>query len=328
MSSTRRSPVEAPAATRYFQSDPERRAPKDAPVVPPARPEVDRRDGEVYESDERIDLAVNVAIATGRPLLLRGPTGCGKSSLAPFVARQLGWRYCERVVTSRTQARDLLYGFDAVRRLNDAQAQALEDDLEHYVEPGVLWWAFDPPSAEVRGARGALARTIPRAQPPADAAGEGPAVVLLDEIDKADPDVPNNLLVTLGSLRFRVEETQTPVEASHVPLVFLTTNEERALPDAFLRRCVVLELAAHDEDALVRIAGKHFGPDRRGLYRPLAERVGEARERARHAGTRAPSTAEYLDAIRACLDLGIEVDPEAHDWRTLFEIAIQKPAEE
>ncbi len=311
---------------KYFHSDPSRRARADQPVEPPPRPQVDRQDGEVYESNPTIDLAVDVAIATGRPLLLRGPTGSGKSSLAPFVARQLGWRYCQQVITSRTQARDLLYAFDAVRRLNDAQAKQLKPGIEPYLEPRVLWWAFDTASAKRRGLEGEPPPGFEAAAPPAGADGDGPAVVLLDEIDKADPDVPNNLLVALGSLKFRIDETrrQREIEARHVPLVMITTNEERALPDAFLRRCIILRLEAHAPETLVRIAKKHFGADRRKLFKPLADLLDVARNGAEKEGRRPPSTAEYLDAIRAALDLGIALDPEAKDWQTLWSLALEK----
>ncbi|HKB09422.1 MAG TPA: AAA family ATPase, partial [Vicinamibacterales bacterium] len=109
----------------------------------------DRRDGRVYVADERIRAATRVALATRRPLLLRGPAGSGKSSLAPFMARVLGRRFYTFTVTARTQARDLLWQFDALRRLSDAQVRRAGDDspsrvdhIEHYIEPGPLWWAF------------------------------------------------------------------------------------------------------------------------------------------------------------------------------------------
>ena len=116
----------------------------------------DRRDGEAYVTSQDVNLAVDVALATGRPLLVRGEPGSGKSTLAPFVAKDRLWRYYEHVVTSRTQATDLLWSFDSVRRLADAQTLprgARLDDFR-YVEPGVLWWAFAPVSAASRGAFG------------------------------------------------------------------------------------------------------------------------------------------------------------------------------
>lgn len=284
----------------------------------------DRRDGLVYVYSDKIELAVNVALATGRPLLVRGPSGSGKSSLARNVARLMGWRYYEQVITSRTQARDLLWSFDSLRRLSDAQADRLREESAYYVEPGVLWWAFDPESAVRRG----LPKEASVENPPDDP-GVGPtgagAVVLLDEIDKADPDVPNNLLVPLGSFEFKVKETGAPVYARRPLLLFITTNDERVLPTAFMRRCVVLELDPPGEDQLVNIAEKHYGPDTSNIYRPIARRVvkmaadaaGKASTRqTASAGQSAPSTAEYLDTVRACLDLGL--DPEKDDeWKVV-----------
>src|SRR5262245_59453218 len=110
----------------------------------------DTRDGSVYVYNEPITLAVRVALATGRPLLLLGPPGSGKSSLAAYVARSMNWNYFEQVVTSKTRAQDLLWGFDAIRRLRDAHASSLHPGLEPYIEPRVLWWAFDPPNARLR----------------------------------------------------------------------------------------------------------------------------------------------------------------------------------
>ncbi len=270
----------------------------------------DRRDGEHYVYASDIVLAVNVALATGRPLLLRGPSGAGKSTLARHVARRLGWRYYEEVVTSRTQARDLLWRFDTLRRLNDAQVGQVAEDVGAYIEPGVLWWAFDHASATRVAADGAAH------------GGEGPnAVVLVDEIDKADPDVPNNLLVPFGSLEFEVEETGERVAAQEgrPPLLIITTNDERELPPAFLRRCVVLTLPAPDLDRLVEVAHAHFGDDD-PLFHDLAEFVVA---RSQQPGARAPSTAEYLDAIRACRTLGVA--PGDQRWEQLVALVLDKP---
>src|SRR5215471_3736570 len=160
----------------------------------------DRRDGLVYLYTPAIELAVNVALATARPILLRGPSGSGKSSLAKNVALRLKRRYYEEVITSRTQHSDLLWHFDLLRRFHDSQIEnGLKQDAD-YLEPRSLWWAFDPDSARQRGLSAPKKPEAPALDPSHTKGAE--AVVLVDEIDKADPDVPNNLLVILGSLEF------------------------------------------------------------------------------------------------------------------------------
>jgi MoxR-like ATPase len=282
---------------------------------PPPNPESsaqagpgDRRDGAVYLHTPQSVLAVNVALATGRPLLVRGPSGCGKSSLAPHVAGVMGFRFYDRVVTSRTQARDLLWEIDQLQRLSDANVGKL-GEIAEYVRPGVLWWAFDPKGAAQRMPP-AWHATHP--QQPGNRSGR--AVVLLDEIDKADPDVPNNLLVALGSLEFTVDETGQRVAANpqRGPLVVLTTNDERELPGAFLRRCVELVLDVPGTDRLTEIGALHFPDLPRKVIATLATLVSERDARA--------STGEFLDTVRACRDLNIGPGSEA--WIRMLDIVM------
>jgi MoxR-like ATPase len=282
----------------------------------------DRRDGVVYVYDERIILAVNVALATGRPLLVRGPSGCGKSSMARHIARVRGWRYYEKVISSRTQAHDLLWEVDHLHRLQDAQAKDLQPDIRSYIRPGVLWWAFNRESA----ARQAERVRVRRGQGPGrlDPNLEGEhdrAVVLLDEIDKADPDVPNNLLVPLGSLEFQVEETGEVVTATEkrAPLVILTTNDERDLPAAFLRRCIELELKAPEWDRLQDIVRRHFPDLAEDDLHGIRERIERA---AGEKGAGPPSPAELLDVVRAWSDLGPDLCESA--WEGVLEVALWK----
>ncbi|GKQ41548.1 ATPase AAA [Streptomyces sp. A012304] len=311
----------------------------------------DRSDGRVYVMPEDLRFAVHVALATGRPLLLRGMPGSGKSSLAPYIAKQMDWRYYEHVVTYRTQPRDLLWSFDSVRRLADAQvtmSRGETPDDASYVEPGVLWWALAPRSARRRGRPEGVEITDPCPDPSEEINSTrrpDRAVVLIDEIDKADPDVPNSLLVPLGSHRFTVAETNREIRTERSEgeeggradearrarhLVVLTTNEERELPQALLRRCVVHVLPEHDRAMLVRIAEEHMAlwpGEVTDADRELADAVaGELMKVRHHAdkqGVRRPSTAEYLDALLACRSLGIR--PGTPQWQLLTRNVLIKP---
>jgi MoxR-like ATPase len=275
----------------------------------------DRRDGLVYVYDERTILAVNVALATDRPLLVCGPAGSGKSSLAPAVAawareQGKGWRFLDRPITARTEARDLLWTFDSVRRLRDAQAQEIQKPAR-YIDPGVLWRAFDPAGAARYGPSG-------DADAPAE---DGRAVVLLDEIDKADPDVPNDLLVPLGSFQFPVTDTGETVKVEgEPPLVILTTNDERELSRPFVRRCVVLTLEAPRRERLVHIAKCHFPGGDDLLFEQVAAKLEELG--ADDADGVTASAAEYLDAVEACIEL--EVDTNSAEWTSIAAATLQK----
>jgi MoxR-like ATPase len=307
----------------------------------------DRRDGAVYvmEEDGPLALAVDVALATNRPLLLRGEPGSGKSSLAAYIARNLGWRYYEHVVTARTRARDLLYTFDSVRKLSDASRKdsTPTDRDDKYVEPGVLWWAFDRESAFRRGAPADAELLSPPIEPDDEInANRSPlnAVVLVDEIDKADPDLPNGLLVPLGSSEFRTLETGVLVtqggESSTTAgghrvrgrlLVIITTNEERDLPPAFIRRCVIHRLRPPDVDRLVLIGRRHLRvegeserPEDGDLLRALATKICDLRTQDR--ARRPPSTAEFLDALHACRALGVSVGDTT--WSVLERLVLLK----
>jgi MoxR-like ATPase len=265
-----------------------------------------------YRYLRRIELAVNAARATGRPLLVSGPPGCGKSTLARSVAEVLGWRYYAAVITSRTQARELLWTFDALRRLQDAQINKLDPSEEAYIRPGILWWALDPESA----------KALPRTQDPVLEGTGADAVVLLDEIDKADPDVPNDLLVPLDTGRFVVDETGREVKPTRKYQLIITTNGERELSPAFLRRCVLLSLTTPEEEELAEIARLHSLGGDDALLKELASWLASAAEKARERGEREPSTAEYLDAVRACRALKIRFGSEA--WSELAQIILSK----
>jgi MoxR-like ATPase len=305
----------------------------------------DRRDGAVYVLDGKLHLAVDVALATGRPLLLRGEPGSGKSSLAAFLARNLNWRYYEHVVSSRTTTQDLLWSFDSMRRLADASTPGragdhAELDNAAYLEPGVMWWALDRTTALTRGR--ATDSGSPRTDTPIEPFGvlnsrrdQGHSVVLIDEIDKADPDVPNGLLVPLGSTEFLVTPIrflvrQQPAQ-DDLPnhLIVITTNEERELPPAFLRRCIVHTLLVPNRKTLLTIARRHLtlggqelADQNKELLSQLADKFFSLRKEAQQRGERPPSTAEYLDAVRVCLRLKVRVgDPT---WKLVEPLVLIK----
>lgn len=310
--------------------------PEPIPPRPAARNAPDRPDGRAYVVRGDLDLAVDVARVTGRPLLLRGDPGSGKSSFAAHVAWTNGWAYHEHVVTSRTQAPDLLWAFDHVLRLADAQAQWLKP-IDAYVEPGVLWKAFAPHSARAHERR-VRAHRRPRPHGRRPVRMEGPdlrteSVVLIDEIDKADPELPNGLLVPLGSRRFTVSQTGRDIEPEEDAraLVVITTNEQRELPEAFLRRCLVVKLEHPEPAELVEVARTHmeayggsFTDADLLLARDLAEVVHRLREDAERRDHRKPSTAEFLDAFHVCRAMDIRVEDSDERWRTLRRMALLK----
>jgi MoxR-like ATPase len=283
------------------------------------RPLPDRRDGAVYRMHPRVRLAIDVALATGRPLLLRGEPGSGKSSLAPYLARNLEARYYEKVVEAATRVDDFLWQFDTVRKLSDAQARRRRDPAlndANYVREGVLWRAFDP-DGEFGSDR------------------EPDAVVLIDEIDKADPDVPNGLLVPLGAGQFTVPARPGPVTipAGRRVVVIITTNEERQLPPAFLRRCVVAAIPSPTRESLTEIARLHVsgpggvtGDDDDRLFGLLADKLLALRDPMLKRD-RPPGVAEYLDAVRACQELGIDPSADSPAWRAVEDFTLRKPAD-
>jgi MoxR-like ATPase len=320
-----------------------------ATEIPPYRP--DDRSGALYLEDERLRFVTEVAIVTQRPLLLRGEPGSGKSSFAPFVARNLNWRYYEQTVTGRTEAKDLLWRFDALQRLRDARRADSTADMSvsQYITPGPLWWAFNRPDALALASRVAQGESR-SPEPFAELNGARDplrAVVLIDEIDKADPNVPNDLLEVLGTNRFNVEEADHVVSRESVKpagdktspnrygslLTVITTNEERDLPNAFLRRCVVHQIAEPEEaekkrERLLNIALLHMKPmveDRENgleMVGEIAAKCLELREDAKRRQRRGPSIAEFLDAVRFCLVRGLT--PNDDEWKVVQQSVLLK----
>jgi MoxR-like ATPase len=282
--------------------------------------------------------AIRAALAAKRPLLVRGEPGVGKTQLAAAAAKVLKRPLVPYVVDARTESRNLLWSFDAVMRLADAQAASSllnplyssgsndEEgiagslarnkemlrtalDVADYVRPGPLWWAFDWDSALKQAERSKTAK--PSYDGPDDP--QNGRVVLIDEIDKADTDVPNGLLEALGAGQFSPQGQPQPVRiVGPVPLVIVTTNEERVLPAAFVRRCFVLHLRLpDDQESLVKLlverAHVHFphaGQKSEPLFQKAARVIAEERALALERFVKPlPGQAEYLDLLRAVLEL-------------------------
>jgi MoxR-like ATPase len=271
--------------------------------------------------------AVNAALAINRPLLIWGEPGIGKSQLVKAVAKELSRPFLHFVADARTEARDLLWHFDAVARLAEAQLnrnpvlQGEADPLaiENFIVPGVMWWALNWDSAQK------MAKQCKRKEP--DIAGrkvKNGVVVLIDEIDKADTDVPNGLLEALGSSRFHPQGLDEPVTCcGEKPLVMITTNEERSLPDAFLRRCLSLHLSFPAESGeqqafLVERAEQnaaHFPKLNTAVFTEAAAMLVEDRQYAKGRGFYPlPGQAEYFDMLRGIQRLSQQTGKPAMDY--------------
>ncbi len=266
--------------------------------------------------DESHILAIRSALAAQRPLLVRGEPGAGKSQLARAAAEALGRLFLSEVVSAHSESQDLQWRYDAVGRLGDAQAMVGTgsnacNQLSHkkYLSPGVLWWVFNWETALQQHTDGNDQTSKPI--PPKKWKPIKGSVLLIDEIDKADAELPNGLLETLGNGAFSVPWLDYPVTTqanTPTPLVMITTNEERELPAAFLRRCLVLNLHLPEKrqafiDTLVRRGKMHFDTQcHEGVYQEAARQIWEDRE-ALGAGVARPGQAEYIDMLRIVKEL-------------------------
>ena len=274
----------------------------------------------VFEADHIV--ALRAAEAAGRPLLVRGDPGTGKSQLAHAAAVAAQRQFLPLVVDARTEATDMMWRFDAVARLADAHLASVPGsgaptglDVAAYLQPGALWWAFNWEGALQQAKAARIKVNVPKL-PPHDF-GWTPqkgTVLLVDEIDKAEADVPNGLLEALGNGRFTVGLTGEVVERQGdqpAPLVIITTNDERELPAAFLRRCLVLTLVLPKGNALVdhlvKLGRLHFpalAQAHEKVLKSAAEMLVDDRQQAYDAGVYQPGPAEYLDLLRAMAGLG------------------------
>ncbi len=236
---------------------------------------------DTYVADDELKLAVNAAITLGRPLLVKGEPGTGKTMLAEEVARSLGKPLFEWHIKSTTKAQQGLYEYDAVSRLRDSQlGDQRVGDIANYILKGVLWQAFESPEQ---------------------------AVVLVDEIDKADIEFPNDLLRELDRMEFHVYETRETVRARHRPIIFITSNNEKELPDAFLRRCFFHYIRFPDKETMQAIVDVHFPGVKKRLVQAALEAFFGIRDMP---GLRKkPSTSELLDWLK--LLLAEDIAPEA-----------------
>jgi MoxR-like ATPase len=241
-----------------------------------------RFDGtDTYVATTDLRTAVNAAVAVGRPLLVKGEPGTGKTLLAQEVARALERPLIEWHIKSTTKARQGLYEYDAVARLRDSQlGDPRVHDISNYIVRGKLWEAF---------------------------ASERQVVLLIDEIDKADIEFPNDLLQELDRMEFHVYETREIVRARHRPIVIITSNNEKELPDAFLRRCFFHYIRFPDSETMERIVQVHFPDIKKRLLKEALDAFFELRQTP--GLKKKPSTSELLDWIK--LLVAEDIPPEA-----------------
>ncbi|SLN44183.1 ATPase family associated with various cellular activities (AAA) [Aquimixticola soesokkakensis] len=226
-----------------------------------------------YVAPRDLTVAVNAAITLERPLLVKGEPGTGKTELARQIAQAMGMELIEWQVKSTTRAQQGLYEYDAVSRLRDSQlGDPRVEDVSHYIRKGKLWQAFEAPQR---------------------------VVLLIDEIDKADIEFPNDLLAELDRMEFHVYETGQTVRARQRPVILITSNNEKDLPDAFLRRCFFHYIRFPDAETLARIVAVHFPDIKSDLLAAALEQFFEIRDTA--GLKKKPSTSEMLDWLKLLL---------------------------
>ena len=234
-----------------------------------------------YVATDDLRLAVNAAVTLQRPLLIKGEPGTGKTMLAEEVAAALDMPLLQWHIKSTTKAQQGLYEYDAVSRLRDSQlGDEKVKDIQNYILRGVLWQAFE---------------------------AERQSVLLIDEIDKADIEFPNDLLRELDRMEFYVYETRQTVKARQRPVVMITSNNEKELPDAFLRRCFFHYIKFPDKETMQKIVDVHFPGLKKELLKEALEVFFQMREIP--GLKKKPSTSELLDWLK--LLLAEDIPPEA-----------------
>ncbi|MCI8936917.1 MAG: MoxR family ATPase [Lachnospiraceae bacterium] len=233
-----------------------------------------------YVASEQLMASVNVAIALQKPLLIKGEPGTGKTMLAEAVAKSLGKKLIIWNIKSTTKAQDGLYMYDTIQRLYDGQfGEEGVDDIAHYIKLGKLGEAFE---------------------------AEEQVILLIDEIDKADLEFPNDLLWELDQMEFYIHETKRTVKAKHRPIVIITSNAEKELPDAFLRRCIFHYIDFPDEVLMEEIVKTHYPDVEEHLLKNAMDVFYSIR--ALRDIRKKPSTSELIDWINAMQIGGISAD--------------------
>ena len=234
-----------------------------------------------YIATDDLRMAVNAAVTLERPILIKGEPGTGKTQLATEIAQSLGKPLLEWHIKSTTKAQQGLYEYDAVARLRDSQlGDERVHDISNYILRGKLWEAFE---------------------------AEQQTVLLIDEIDKADIEFPNDLLLELDRMEFYVYETKKIVRAKHRPIIVITSNNEKELPDAFLRRCFFHYIRFPDKETMEQIVNVHFPKLKKNLLSEALNSFYKVREVP--GLKKKPSTSELLDWIK--LLLAEDIPPEA-----------------
>ena len=243
-----------------------------------------------YISTDDLTLAVNASITLERPLLVKGEPGTGKTELARQIAESLSLPIIEWNIKSTTKAQQGLYEYDAVSRLRDSQlGDERVKNIKHYIKKGKIWEAFEANSK---------------------------AVLLIDEIDKADIEFPNDLLQELDKMEFFVYETGETISASNRPIVIITSNNEKELPDAFLRRCFFHFIKFPEKEILEEIVNVHFPKVKKNLLDAALNQFFEVREVT--GLKKKPSTSEMLDWLKLLLVEELEADDLKMDGKNIL----------